>query len=83
MECVASGSARGGTRIRMRHRERLPLVAAGHSSMDTDPVSGRLRITQPSPADIASVRELAPLAADLFIRCGPFDVPAAVVADFC
>lgn len=48
--------------------------------MDTDPMSGVARIAQPSVANIAAVRTLAPLSTDLMIRCGPFDVPAALVA---
>ena len=43
-------------------------------------MAGAVRIAQPSPADVAAVRLLAPLAVDLMIRCGPFHVPAAVAA---
>ena len=43
-------------------------------------VSGTPRVAQPTPADVAEVRALAPLAADLTIRCGPFGVPAGVTA---
>ena len=47
---------------------------------DTDSVSGTPWVAEPSPADVAAVRALAPLAADLTIRCGPFNVPAGVTA---
>ncbi len=43
-------------------------------------MSGVSRIAQPSEADVALVRKLAPLAAGLLIRCGAFDVPVEVVA---
>ena len=43
-------------------------------------VSGTAWVTQLSRPDVATVRALAPLAANLMIRCGPFDVPAAVTA---
>ena len=43
-------------------------------------MSGTPRVAQPTPADVAEVRALAPLAADLTIRCGPFGVPAGVTA---
>lgn len=43
-------------------------------------MSGKPWVAEPSPADVATVRAIAPLAADLMIRCGPFDVPAGVTA---
>lgn len=47
---------------------------------DSGVVSGVARVARPSEADIAIVRALVPLSADLMIRCGPFDVPVAVIA---
>ena len=43
-------------------------------------MTGVVRIIRPSPAEVAGLRVLAPLAAELTIRCGPFDVPAALTA---
>jgi hypothetical protein len=37
-------------------------------------------VAAPLPADLVVVRRLAPLAADLTMRCGAFDVPVGVIA---
>jgi hypothetical protein len=43
-------------------------------------MGSELFITLPSASNVDAVRRVSPLAADLLIRCGPFDVPAGVLA---
>jgi hypothetical protein len=47
---------------------------------DTQVMTRAAWVARPSPADVNAVRRVAPLAAGLTMRCGPFDVPVPVAA---
>ena len=52
----------------------------GGSPVDTHRVSSDVFLASPTPTDVDAVRRISPLAADLFLQCGPFEVPAGVLA---